>query len=55
MLEVIDGSNIKRIILSEGEITEIGETNYATGEPIGYAITLESYTSPVVYDSALKT
>lgn len=55
VLEVIDGTNIKRIILSEGEITEIGETQYATGEPIGYAITLESYASPVVYDSALKT
>lgn len=55
VLEVIDGANIKRIILSDGEITEIGETTYATGEAIGYEITLESYVSPVVYDSALKT
>lgn len=55
VFEVIDGSNIKRISVAEGEITEIGETTYATGEAIGYEITLTAYTQPVVYDSSLKT
>jgi hypothetical protein len=55
VLEVIDGAEIKRIVLEEGEITELGETNYATGEAIGYAMTLEAYTDPVVIDTALKS
>lgn len=55
VLEVIDGDEVKRISIAEGEITEIGETTYATGEPIGYAITLEAYTDPVVYDSSLHS
>jgi hypothetical protein len=55
VFEVVDGTQIKRIVIAEGEITEIGEITYATGEPIGYEITLEAYSSPVVYDTALKT
>lgn len=55
VLEVIDGAEIKRIVIEEGEITELGETNYATGEAIGYAITLEAYTDPDVIDTALKS
>jgi hypothetical protein len=55
VLEVIDGAEIKRIVLEEGEITELGETSYATGEAIGYAMTLEAYTDPVVIDTALKS
>lgn len=55
VFEVVDGSEIKRISIAEGEITEIGETTYATGEPIGYEITLTAYTQPVIYDSSLKS
>jgi hypothetical protein len=53
VLQVEDGSYVKRICLSDGEITELGETTYATGEAIGYAMTLEAYSDPVVIDSAL--
>lgn len=55
VFEVVDGSNIKRISIAEGEITEIGKTKYATGEAIGYDITLTAYSQPIVYDTALKT
>lgn len=55
VFEVVDGAAIKRISIAEGEITEIGETTYATGEAIGYEVTLTAYTQPVVYDSSLKT
>ena len=55
VFEVIDGAEIKRIGIAEGEITEIGETTYATGEPIGYEITLTAYSQPVVVDSSLAS
>lgn len=53
--EVLDGDEIKRIVLEDGEITELGETVYATSEAVGYEITLEAYSDPVVYDSSLKS
>jgi hypothetical protein len=55
VFEIIDGTNIKRIAIAEGEISERGETVYASGEPIGYEVTVVAYTSPSVIDSALKT
>lgn len=55
VLEVIDGDNIKRLSIADGEITEIGEITYATGEPVGYEITLKAYSNPVVYDSSLAS
>ena len=55
VIDVIDGANLKRIYIAEGEITEVGDTVYASGEPIGYDLTLVAYTKPVVHETALKT
>lgn len=55
VFQIVDGSSIKRIYVAEGEVTELGETNYSTGEAIGYDITVTAYTNPVVYDTRLKT
>lgn len=55
VFEVVDGPEIKRICIEDGEITELGETTYATGEPIGYAMTLEAYSDPDVIDTRLKS
>lgn len=55
VLEVLDGDAVKRIVLADAEVTELGETNYATSEAVGYAITLEAYADPVVYDSTLAS
>lgn len=55
VFQVVDGSAIKRIYIAEGEVTELGETNYQTGEAIGYDITVTAYTNPVVYDTRLKS
>lgn len=55
VFNIIDGSQIKRIYLAEGEVTERGEIVYASGEPIGYALTVTAYTNPVVFDTALKS
>lgn len=55
IFDVIDGTNLKRIYVAEGELTERGDIVYASGEPIGYECTVVAYTNPVVYDTALKT
>jgi hypothetical protein len=55
VFHIIDGAEIKRIVIAEGELTERGETVYASGEPIGYECTVTAYSSPIVYDTRLKT
>lgn len=55
VFDVIDGANLKRIYVAEGELMERGDTVYAGGEPIGYDCTIVAYTNPKVFDVALKT
>ena len=55
VFDIIDGANLKRIYVAEGELTERGDTVYASGEAIGYECTVVAYTSPIVFDTALKT
>lgn len=61
VVDVVDGANLKRIYVAQGEITDVGDTVYANGEPIGYEVTLTCYAdatlggSAKVYDVALKT
>jgi hypothetical protein len=55
VFDVIDGTNLRREYVAEGELTEIGEITYANGEPIAYECTVVSYTVPQVKDTALKT
>ena len=55
VLEIIDGTQIKRIGIAQGELIERGETVYGIEDAIGYECTVVAYTDPVVYDTALKT
>lgn len=61
ILDVIDGTNKKRIYLPDAEVTEVGEVVYANGEPIGYEVTVEAYYKDSlggcaeVFETALKT
>lgn len=55
VFHIIDGSSLKRIAIAEGELTERGETVYASGEAIGYEVTVTAYTNPIIYDTRLKT
>lgn len=55
VFHIIDGASIKRIVIAEGELTERGETVYASGEAISYACTVTAYTNPIIYDTRLKT
>ena len=55
VIDVIDGANLKRIYVAEGELGERGDTVYANGEPVGYDCTVVAYSKPKVFDTALKT
>lgn len=48
VVDVVDGSNLKRYVIAQGEITERGEQVYAGSDPIGYDATVTCY-----YDSTL--
>lgn len=50
VLDVIDDDEFIRTYIAEGEITEVGEQVYASGEPIGYEATITAYPSPAIVD-----
>lgn len=43
VLDILDGAIHIRIFLGNAEITERGEVMYASGEPVGYPITITAY------------
>lgn len=43
VLTVIDGSEIERHYVPQGEITEVGDKVYVHGDPIGREVTLSAY------------
>lgn len=43
VLDIIDGTNINRNWIPDGQITELGDIVYANGEAIGYEVTLTAY------------
>lgn len=61
VIDVIDGTELYRIIIPSGEVTEVGDRVYSNGEPIGYDMTITAYASASisgsakVYATALKT
>ena len=52
VLDVVDGSDLRRIYIPQGEITEVGEVVYSNGEPIGYPITITAYDDDTISGSA---
>ena len=55
IFDVIDGANIRREYLAEGELTSLGAVKFAGGEAIAYECEITGYVSPVIHDTALKT
>jgi hypothetical protein len=43
VIDVIDGSSIERTYIPAGEITAVGERTLASGEAIGYTVTITAY------------
>lgn len=61
IIDVVDGAELRRIYIPEGEVTEVGDVVYASGEPIGYEVTITAYKNTTlngnarVWATALKT
>lgn len=43
IIDVIDGADLIRTYIPQGEVTEVGDKVYASGEPIGYEVTVTAY------------
>ncbi|MGL5910666.1 MAG: hypothetical protein ACRCZP_11735 [Phycicoccus sp.] len=62
VFDIVDGGELRRIYVPQGEVVEVGDTVYAGGEPIGYEITVAGYPSTAIaggsareWATALKT
>jgi hypothetical protein len=61
ILDVIDGAELLRTYVPQGEVTEVGDVVYSNGEPIGYEVTVTAYPDPTLgasaktWSTALKT
>lgn len=45
VFDVIDGTKVRRIYVAEGEVSEIGDQVFTSGDAIGYDITINGYAS----------
>lgn len=45
IIDVIDGTDFIRTYIPNGEVTEVGEQVYASGEAVGYEVTITAYPS----------
>lgn len=61
VIDVEDGTDLLRIYIPEGEVAEVGDVVYASGEAIGYEVTVRAYPnataggSAVIFASAIET
>jgi len=59
VIDVVDGTELLRIYIPQGEVSEVGDVVYASGEAIGYEVTVRAYPdatlggSARIYSSAL--
>jgi hypothetical protein len=54
VLDVVDGDELIRTYVPQGEITEVGDMVYANGEAIGYHVTVRAYTDSTLGGAARK-
>ena len=40
---LLTGDRVKRIVVPNAKITEVGDVSYVDGEPIGYEVTLSAF------------
>lgn len=50
VVDVVDGDEFIRAYIPEGEVTEVGDQVYQSGEPIGYEVTLTAYPTSAIQD-----
>jgi hypothetical protein len=52
IFDVVDGDELIRTYVPQGEVTEVGDKVYASGEPIGYECTVTAYPDTTIDGSA---
>lgn len=43
VIDVVDGADLMRTYIPQGEVTDVGDKVYASGQPIGYQVTITAY------------
>jgi hypothetical protein len=51
VIDVVDGTDYIRTYIPIGEIIEVGDQVYASGEPVGYEVTITAYEAPAGYSA----
>lgn len=54
VFDVKDGDAAIRIVVEDGQITEVGEVTYADGEAVGYQVTVEAFVGSTTSAQAVK-
>lgn len=54
VIDVVDGAELCRIWIPDGEVTDVGEVVYAAGEPVGYPVTIAAYPNTTLGGSVKK-
>lgn len=54
VFEIKDGDARIRIVVPDGQVTEIGEVTYADGDAVGYEITIEAFRDESIGGQAIK-
>lgn len=52
VIDVVDGTELLRIYIPQGEVSEVGDVVYASGEAIGYEVTVRAYPDTDLQGSA---
>lgn len=51
VIDVVDGAELMRTYIPSGEVTEVGDKVYASGEAIGYEVTITAYPDASITDA----
>lgn len=54
VFDMKDGNALIRVCVSDGQVTEVGETTYADGEVAGYEVTVEAFLDRETGANAIK-
>ena len=61
VIDTVDGAELERVYIPEGEVTEVGELSRVSGDAVGYEVTVTAYPnvdiagSAQVWNTRLKT
>ena len=54
VLDVVDGTELIRVYIPSGAVTEVGEQTYASGTAVGYNVTITAYATDALLNAAGK-